>query len=103
MLPRVWLLSVIHFCAVSSNVTIGFWLPTIIRGLGVQSTITIGMLSTVPYIGALIGMVLVSRHSDRTLERRYHAALPCVACAAGLVGICLPRPRLWRLVGLLLR
>lgn len=45
------------------------------------------MLSAVPYIGALIGMVLVSRHSDRTLERRYHAALPCLACAIGLVGI----------------
>jgi D-galactonate transporter len=86
-LPRVWLLTVIHFCGVSSNVTIGFWVPTIILGLGVKSTLTIGMLSTVPYIGALIGMVLVSRHSDRTLERRYHAALPCLACAVGLVGI----------------
>jgi MFS family permease len=72
---------------VSSNNTIGFWVPTIIQGLGVKSTLTIGILSTVPYIGALIGMVLVSRHSDRTLERRYHAALPCLACAVGLIGI----------------
>lgn len=86
-LPRVWLLTAIHFCAISSTVTIGFWVPSIIQGLGVRSTLTIGMLSTVPYIGALIGMILVSRHSDRTLERRYHAALPCLACAAGLVGI----------------
>src|SRR5438445_8456842 len=51
---------------------LGFWVPTIIQGVGVKSTLTIGMLSTVPYIGALIGMVLVSRHSDRTLERRYN-------------------------------
>jgi D-galactonate transporter len=86
-LPRVWLLTVIHFCGVSSNVTIGFWVPTIIQGLGVKSPLKIGMLSTVPYIGGLVGMVLVSRHSDRTLERRYHAALPCLACAAGLAGI----------------
>src|SRR5229473_3290233 len=86
-LPRVWLLVAIHFCGVSSNNTIGFWVPTIIQDLGVKSTLTIGMLSTVPYIGALIGMVLVSRHSDRTLERRYHAALPCLACAVGLIGI----------------
>ena len=86
-LPRMWLLVAIHFCGVSSNNTIGFWVPTIIQGLGVKSTLTIGMLSTVPYIGALIGMVLVSRHSDRTLERRYHAALPCLACAVGLIGI----------------
>jgi cyanate permease len=53
----------------------------------VKSTMTIGMLSTVPYIGGLIAMVLVSRHSDRMLERRYHAALPCLASAVGLVGI----------------
>jgi cyanate permease len=86
-LPRVWLLTLIQFFGISSNVTIGFWVPTIIQSLGVKSTLTIGMLSTVPYIGGLIGMVLVSRHSDRTLERRYHAALPCVAAAVGLVGI----------------
>jgi D-galactonate transporter len=86
-LPRVWLLTVIHFCALSSNVTIGFWVPSIIQGFGVTNTLEIGMLSTVPYIAALIGMVLVGRHSDRTLERRYHAALPCVACAGGLIGI----------------
>jgi len=86
-LHRVWLLTLIHFCAISSNVTIGFWIPTIIQSLGVKSTLTIGMLSTVPYIGALIAMMLVSRHSDRALERRYHAALPCLACSAGLIGI----------------
>jgi MFS family permease len=85
--PRVWLLTVIFFCAVSSNATIGFFVPTIIQGLGVTSNIRIGLLSAVPYIGALIGMVLVSRHSDRTLERRYHFALPCLACAVGLIGI----------------
>jgi D-galactonate transporter len=86
-LPRVWLLSAIHFCALSSNVTIGFWVPSIIQGFGVTNTLRIGVLSAVPYVGALIGMVLVSRHSDRTLERRYHAALPCLTCAVGLVGI----------------
>jgi D-galactonate transporter len=86
-LPRVWLMTVIHFCATSSNATIGFWVPSIIQGFGVRNAVRIGMLSTVPYIGALIAMVLVSRHSDRTLERRYHAALPCLVCAVGLIGI----------------
>jgi len=36
---------------------------------------------------AVVCLVVVSRHSDRTLERRYHAALPCLACADGLVSI----------------
>ena len=86
-LPRLWLLTLIFFCAVSSNVTIGFWVPSLIQGLGVTSKIMIGLLSAVPYIVALIGMVLVSRHSDRTIERRYHSALPFLACALGLIGI----------------
>ena len=86
-LPRVWLMTVIHFCATASNATIGFWVPSIIQGFGVTNAVRIGMLSTVPYIGALIAMVLVSHHSDRTLERRYHAALPCLVCAVGLIGI----------------
>jgi len=85
--PKIWLLSVTFFCFVSSNVTIGFWVPTIIRGMGVNSTIRIGLLSTIPYLAALIGMVLVSRSSDRTRERRYHCAIPALACAAGLTGI----------------
>ena len=86
-LPQLWLLTAIYFGATSTNVTIGFWVPTIIRGFGVKSNIIIGLLSAVPYIGALIGMVLVSRHSDRTLERRYHSALSYLACAVGLIGI----------------
>jgi D-galactonate transporter len=86
-LPRVWLLTLIHFCGVSSNVTIGFWVPTIIRDLGVTSTLNVGLLSAVPYLAAVISMVLVSRHSDKTLERRYHAAVPCLVSALGLIGI----------------
>jgi MFS family permease len=87
-LPRVWLLGAIHFCAISSNVTIGFWVPSIIKdSMGVKDTLTIGLLTAVPYGVALIGMIVVGRHSDRTQERRYHAALPCLACAAGLVGV----------------
>jgi MFS family permease len=86
-LARMWLLGGIYFCGIGANVTVPFWLPTIIQGLGVKNTLTVGILSTVPYIAALTAMVLVSRHSDRTLERRYHYALPCLACAAGLIGI----------------
>jgi sugar phosphate permease len=84
---RLWLLALIYFCLISSNTTIGFFVPTIIQGLGVSSNINIGLLSAVPYIGALIAIVLVGRESDRTLERRYHSALPCLICAAGLIGI----------------
>jgi hypothetical protein len=45
----------------------------------------IGLLSSVPYIGAVIGMVLISGHSDRMLERRHHSALPYLVGAVGLI------------------
>jgi MFS family permease len=58
-----------------------------IRSFGVTSAFAIGILSAVPYLAALASIVLVGRHSDRTMERRYHSALPCLASALGLIGI----------------
>ena len=83
--PRMWLLTLIYFCLVSANPTFGFWGPTIISGMGVTNNTTIGLLSAVPYVAAMVAVVLVGRSSDRRLERRYHCALSCLAAAAGLV------------------
>jgi MFS family permease len=85
--PRVWLLTAIYFCLVSANPTFGFWVPTIISGMGIKGSAFIGLLSAIPYVAAMIGLVLVGRSSDRRLERRYHCALSCLAAAAGLVFI----------------
>jgi D-galactonate transporter len=82
---RVWLLTLIYFCLVSANPTFGFWGPTIISEMGVRSNVTIGLLSAVPYVAAMICLVMVGRSSDRWLERRYHCALSCLAAALGLV------------------
>src|SRR6185295_7172910 len=73
--PRVWLLTMIYFCLVSANPTFGFWGPTIISGMGVTSNTTIGLLSAVPYITAMIAVVVVGRNKHRRLERRHHCAL----------------------------
>jgi D-galactonate transporter len=85
--PQLWLLALIYFCLVSANPTLGFWSPTIIKGLGVQSDAIIGLLAAVPYIVGVIVTVLVGRHSDRHLERRYHCALATLTAGAGLVMI----------------
>ena len=85
--PLVWLLTIIQFCLTSAIPTVGFWGPTIIHGLGVQDEVAIGLLFAVQNIIAVFCLIVVSRHSDRTLERRYHAALPCLACAIGLASI----------------
>src|SRR5205823_10470694 len=92
--PRVWLLAAICFFFISANPTLGFWGPTIIRGFGVTSNLTIGLLSAIPFIVGIFVIVWVARHSDRTLERRYHCAVACLATAIGLIliGVFQTRP-----------
>jgi MFS family permease len=85
--PVVWLLTLIQFCLTSANPTLGFWAPTIIEGFGVSNQTHIGLLAAVPNIVAVICLVANSRQSDRTLERRLHAAIPCLACAGGLAAV----------------
>ncbi len=61
------------------------WLPSTIRSMGVQNNLTIGILTAMPYLFAGFGAVINSRMSDRARERRWHAAVPCVAAGVALV------------------
>jgi ACS family tartrate transporter-like MFS transporter len=88
--PRVWRLAIIYFSMSSVQSTIVFWLPTIIKGVSRTLTNTaVGLLTMIPYFFTVITMILWSRHSDRTGERKFHAALaPLIAmCGLGLFGL----------------
>ena len=65
-----------------------FFLPTIIKGFGVSDAQT-GLLAAVPFVFGAIGMVLLGRHSDRTMERKGHvaAALLMAAIGVGVAGL----------------
>jgi MFS family permease len=80
---------VYYLCAIYSTTVIGiygiaFWLPTIVKGFGVQGYWSVGLLSAIPFGVATIGMIIISRNSDRTGERRWHYAINSAAGAAGL-------------------
>ncbi|OZI61222.1 MFS transporter [Bordetella genomosp. 11] len=83
--PRVWAMASIYFSFVMGLYGVGFWMPTLVRNTGVQDPLTIGLLTAVPNLFAVIGMVLISRSSDRKHERRWHLAVPSLIGAAGLV------------------
>jgi D-galactonate transporter len=83
--PRVWLFGAIFFGMEMGSYAIGFWQPTIIRQTGVKDAFHIGVLTTVPYTCALICMMLVGRHSDRTRERRWHIIAPNIVAAIGFI------------------
>jgi ACS family tartrate transporter-like MFS transporter len=75
--PKVLYLVAIYFIYQCGSLGIGYWLPLIIRGLNKSlSDVQIGFIAMLPYTVAAIGMILWSRHSDRTNERKFHAAFP---------------------------
>jgi MFS family permease len=45
----------------------------------------VGLLLVVPNLAGLIAMIIVSRHSDRTSERRYHMAAAGALAGVGLL------------------
>jgi MFS family permease len=81
---KVYVLCLIYFTLMIGLYGIAFWLPTIVKALGVQGYWNIGLLSAIPWGFATIGMLIISRHSDLTGERRWHYALNATAGALGL-------------------
>jgi sugar phosphate permease len=80
--PRVLVAGLVYFCIYSSVNTMAYWMPTLIRGLGVENLKTIGLLSSWPFIAAVIGMYLLGRSSDKRMERRWHVASTMLVSAA---------------------
>jgi len=76
---RVWHLAGVDFSALIAMYSLAFWMPQAVKSLSNRySNSSVGFLVMIPYLMALLAMILVSRSSDRKLERRYHAAIPLV-------------------------
>ena len=80
----VLLLTLCYFCAMTGSYGIAFWLPTIVKRLSGQSDMNVTLLAAMPYIAGFVTQQLNGWHSDRTGERRWHAALPVILCGAPL-------------------
>jgi nitrate/nitrite transporter NarK len=63
---------------------IAFWLPTILKRLSGKSDLKVTLLASLPYVAAFITQQLNGWHSDRTGERRWHAAIPVFVCGIAL-------------------
>ena len=82
--PQVGLLILLYFTIAMGTNGFGFYTPTILQThfprLG---TDRIGFLYAIPSLTAAIGMILVSRHSDRHGERRWHLCASALLAAIG--------------------
>jgi D-galactonate transporter len=72
--PRIYVMSAIYFSVFMALNAMGFWIPTLLRQVGVSRISDIGWLSGAISVCTAIGIVLIGRHSDRRMERRWHVA-----------------------------
>ena len=90
--PKVWHLACIGFCHGFASYTFIFWLPQFTKSVvGGHSNSAVGFIVMIPNLLAALAMIIASRHSDRTLERRYHMA--ALGALAGLALLLLGVPR----------
>ena len=81
---RVWLLGLAGTGIGSAIFGSQLWLPQIVKALG-YSNLTTGFIVAVPYLVAMLTVLLVGRSSDRRGERIWHTAIPLLVAAGGFV------------------
>ena len=82
---KVWVLCAIYFTLMIGLYGIAFWLPTIVKAFGIKGYLRVGLITAIPYGVAVVGMILLSRNSDKTGERRLHYVANVTAGAIGLI------------------
>lgn len=82
--PKVWILCCSYFLMNMGAYGVALWLPKIIQNLTHSGYTTVGFISILPAAAGIIGLYVNASHSDKTGERRWHAALALI-----LGGTCL--------------
>jgi MFS transporter, ACS family, tartrate transporter len=82
--PKVLLLCAIYFLNNMATYGVFLFLPKILREVSGFSGMKVSAITSLPFLAALIGMVLIGRHSDRTGERKKHVAACAMTAAIGL-------------------
>jgi ACS family tartrate transporter-like MFS transporter len=82
---RVLLICFIYFLNTLVTYGVFLWLPTILKEAAGFDDFRLSLITTLPFVVALVGMVLIGRHSDKTGERKGHVAVCALLGALGLV------------------
>ena len=82
---RVLLICFIYFLNTLVTYGVFLWLPRILRDASGLRGAALSTITSIPFVVALVGMVLIGRHSDRTGERKRHVAACAILGAIGLV------------------
>src|SRR5712692_11009326 len=80
----VILLTASYFFGLTGNYGIAFWLPTMLKRLSGQSDLNVTLLASLPYLAGCLPQHWTGGHTDRTRERRWHAAIPVLLSGVAL-------------------
>src|SRR5262249_1095540 len=83
--PQVIVFSLIYFCYITNSTGLGTWLPKIVQRISGLSQTQVILISGIPWLAALPAMLWSASHSDRTSERKFHAALPILCFGVALL------------------
>lgn len=78
---KVWSLSALYLSLMIGMYGVSIWLPQIIKFFSNYHNLLIGLISVIPYLLAVAGMVVIGRYSDRSGSHRTIVAI--LLCAAG--------------------
>jgi MFS transporter, ACS family, tartrate transporter len=95
---RVWLLCAVYFLNTSVTYGIFLWLPKMLRQTSGAGGFSVSGMTAIPFTAALVAMVLVGRHSDRTGERKLHVAACAITASVGLLLAAASQHNIWLLV-----
>jgi len=80
----VILLTLSFFFMVTTVYGFTFWLPSVLKSLSGSSNLMVSLLSAPPFAAGLFGILIVGWSSDRSRERRWHAASMMILAGVGL-------------------
>ena len=83
--PRVWLLVAVYFLVQIGFYGFSLWLPTVIKDVTKVGFTATGFLTAIPFLVALLFMWINANHSDKTGERKAHAAVPLILGGIALI------------------
>jgi MFS transporter, ACS family, tartrate transporter len=82
---RVLAFGLLYFCMVVNVYGLSFWVGEIVDNIGGLSDVGKGFVTAIPYTVAIVGLVLISRRSDRTGDRKGHVAAPLAVAAVAFI------------------
>ncbi|MGV9797770.1 MFS transporter [Mycobacterium sp. NPDC003449] len=83
---RILFMSALYIAFPIAGLGLGLWMPTIIADLGAGNTAA-AVLSAIPYICAMVGLITIPALAERYNARYAAIAISCLVGALGFIGL----------------